>query len=167
MILVTVGTTDFDPLVRRMDELAPRLGEEVVCQIARGAYTPRNCAYFRFVPHLEEYLHPARLVVSHGGLGSVIEVIRLGKPLVGVSNPDRLDLHQDDLLGTLESRNYILWCRSLDRLAEDINRAASMQFAQYIDPPCHIQTVIRNFMSAETTSPRARSFRGMLTRFGL
>ena len=37
MILVTVGTTNFDALVRRMDELAPELGEAVVCQIGGGS----------------------------------------------------------------------------------------------------------------------------------
>src|SRR4051794_7327968 len=98
MIFVTVGTTDFDDLVERMDDLAPALDEEVICQIGIGRYIPRHCQYFRFAASLDDCLRPARLVVSHGGLGTVMEVVRLGKPLVGVSNPDRRDLHQDDIL---------------------------------------------------------------------
>src|SRR5947209_11093294 len=54
MIFVTVGTTDFDALVRRIDELAPSLGEEVLCQIGKGSYLPRNCRYFRYAPSLDE-----------------------------------------------------------------------------------------------------------------
>ena len=162
MIFVTVGTTDFDDLVRRMDALAPALGEEVVCQIGRGAYTPRHCRYFRFAPSLGDSLQQARLVVSHGGLGSLVEVLRLGKPLVGVGNPDRSDLHQNDLLSTLEAGNYLLWCRSLDDLAASIARAATASFATYTDPPCSIHLVIDDFLQRRGTTRRA----GMLKRIG-
>ena len=99
MIFVTVGTTAFDALVRRMDELVPDLGEQVICQIGSGSYTPRQCDSLRFAPSLLEFFQRARLVVSHGGQGSIMEAVGSGKPLVGVSNPDRIDRHQDDILG--------------------------------------------------------------------
>src|SRR5207244_11017292 len=50
MIFVTVGTTAFDALVRRMDELVPVLDEEVICQIGIGSYTPRQRASARLPP---------------------------------------------------------------------------------------------------------------------
>jgi UDP-N-acetylglucosamine transferase subunit ALG13 len=167
VIFVTVGTTDFDELIQRMDELAPELGEEVVSQIARGSYRPRNGRYFRFAPSLDSYLADARLVVSHGGLGSIMETIRLGKPLVGVSNPDRRDLHQDDLLGTLESGNHILWCRSLDDLKASIASAATMQFARYDEPPCTIHTAIQDFLERQVVGRRTDMLRGVLRRVRL
>src|SRR5512137_1448858 len=120
MIFVTVGTTDFDALSTHMDELAPTLNEEVVIQTGRGTYAPRHARHFRFAPSLDDYYRQARLVVSHGGLGTLVEVLRLGKPLIGVSNPDRFDLHQNDLLGELEQGGYLLWCRDLASLAGDI-----------------------------------------------
>lgn len=146
MIFVTVGTTDFDDLVRRIDDLAPTLGEEVICQIGTGLYTPRHCQYFRLAPSLDDYLYRARLIVSHGGLGTVMEVLRCGKPLVGVSNPDRPDRHQDDLLSTFAARNCILWCRSLDDLPSYIARANTTRFATYTEPPCQIHTVIEHYL---------------------
>jgi UDP-N-acetylglucosamine transferase subunit ALG13 len=150
-----------------MDELAPELGEEVVSQIARGSYQPRNGRYFRFAPSLDGYLAQARLVVSHGGLGSIMETIRLGKPLVGVSSPDRRDLHQDDLLGTLEARNYILWCRSLDGLKDSITRAATMQFDRYEEPPCTIHTAIYEYLERQAAGRRTDIVRGVLRRVRL
>ena len=153
MIFMTVGTTDFDALAQRMDELTPALGEDVTIQTGRGAYEPRHAQHFRFAPSLDDYYRQARLVVSHGGLGTLIEVLRLGKPLIGVSNPDRYDLHQNDLLGELERGGYLLWCRDLNCLAADIERIAGMQFKHYEEPPCSIHLAIDDFLSGRDMAP--------------
>jgi beta-1,4-N-acetylglucosaminyltransferase len=158
VIFVTVGTTDFDALAARMDELTPGMNEEVVIQLGRGQYAPRHARSFRFAPSLEEYYEQASLVVSHGGLGTLVEVLRHGKPLIGVSNPDRYDLHQNDLLGELEQGGYLLWCRGLHDLGDDIRRAGAMQFVRYLDPPCSIHLVIADFLAGKDLSPwRTRS----------
>ncbi len=146
MIFVTVGTTDFNDLVRRMDELAPALGEDVVCQVGNGSYTPRNCEHFSFAPSIDDYVRRARLVVSHGGQGSIIDVLRQGKPLIGVSNPDRRDGHQEDILSKFDAENYIFWCRSLDDLDTYIALAKSKVLASYVEPACSIHTVIDEYL---------------------
>jgi len=146
VIFVTVGTTDFDALVECMDALATGLGEPVVAQTGRGDYVPSHCEHFRFAPSLDPYYGQARLVVAHGGLGTAIEVLQRGLPLIGVSNPDRYDRHQDDLLGTLSERGHMIWCRDLDRLQEAIERAARMQFVPYEAPECHIAQSIRRYL---------------------
>jgi beta-1,4-N-acetylglucosaminyltransferase len=153
VIFVTVGTTDFDLLAQRMDELAPALGEEVVIQTGRGVYPPQHARHFRFAPSLDDYYRQARLVVSHGGLGTLVEVMRAGKPLIGVSNPDRFDLHQNELLDEMEAGGYLLWCRDLANLSSEIARAASMQFRRYEDPPCSVHLVIEDFLAGRDLSP--------------
>jgi UDP-N-acetylglucosamine transferase subunit ALG13 len=146
VIFATVGTTDFDALVARMDQLAPGLEEEVVIQLGRGGYTPRHARHFRFLPALDEYYRCASMVVSHGGLGTLIEVLRLRKPLIGVNNPDRFDLHQTDLLGELERGEYLFWCRDLATLLDAIRRIPKMTFRPYDDPPCRIHEAIADFL---------------------
>jgi len=146
VIFVTVGTTDFDNLVRVMDALAPRLDEEVVIQIGRGAYEPIHCRWFRFAPSLEPYYKEASLVVAHGGLGTVMEVLRSGGKLIGVANPDRYDSHQEDLLGYLADEDHLIWCRDLNALAEEVGRARGMTFVPYSSPECHIHEAIADFL---------------------
>lgn len=146
MIFVTVGTTDFDALIKHIDGLAPALSEPVVAQTGRGEYVPSHCESFRFAPSLDPYYDQARLVVAHGGLGTAIEVLQRGLPLIGVSNPDRYDRHQDDLLGTLSERGHMIWCRDLDRLQEAIERADRMQFVPYEAPECQIAQEIRRYL---------------------
>src|SRR5690349_7023737 len=98
MIFVATGTTGFDKLAHEMDRLAPGLAEEVIIQIGSGRYVPRRALHFRLEPSLLPYFQRASLVVSHGGLGTCLEVLNAGKPLIALSNPDRYDKHQDDLL---------------------------------------------------------------------
>lgn len=157
MIFVTVGTTDFDALAARMDGLAPTLDDEVVIQIGRGRYQPQNSAFFRFAPTLDDHYRRADLVVSHGGLGALVEALRLGKPLVGVSNPDRYDSHQDELLCELSEGGYLIWCRRLDGLADDLKRARSMRPRRYEEPPCRIHEVIHQSLSGKALLNRPLS----------
>lgn len=147
MIFVTVGTTDFDLLIEAMDRLAPDLEDEVVAQIGRGRYEPQHIRWFRLAPSLEPYYRDADIVVSHGGLGTVIEVASIGKPLVALSNPDRYDRHQDDLLRYMEQEGHLLWCRDLSNLEEDLRRARAMTFRTYQVGETRIHLVIRDYLA--------------------
>jgi beta-1,4-N-acetylglucosaminyltransferase len=146
MIFVTVGTTDFDDLVRAMDALAPTLNEKVIAQIGRGTYVPTQIEYFRFAPTLDPYYGAARIVVAHGGLGTAIEVLQRRLRLIGVSNPDRYDRHQEDLLSTLARRGHMLWCRNLAELPQALRDVETCAFVPYETPDCHIADVIRQYL---------------------
>ena len=149
MIFVTVGTTDFDALVRTVDRLAPQLGEEVEVQIGRGAYEPRNCIWFRFAPSLEPYYDRASVVVAHGGLGTAMEVLHRGGKLIGVANPDRYDRHQQDLLSYLAEEGHLVWCRELASLPGELSRVRDLTLTPYSPPECHVHEVIAAFLRGE------------------
>jgi UDP-N-acetylglucosamine transferase subunit ALG13 len=148
MIFVTVGSTDFDPLIERMDELAPDLDDEVVMQIGLGQYTPENGRCFRFAPSLDPYIAQADLIVGHGGLGTIVEALEQGKKLVCVVNPTTYDRHQEHLLRLFAAQNHLIWCQKLDDLEEAIRRARKTQFRPYHPPQCHIHEVIDEFLSS-------------------
>ena len=147
MIFVTVGSTDFDPLVAKMDALAPVLGSRVVVQIGLGKYVPRNVDYFRFAASLDRYYEEAELVVGHGGFGTIVEALERGKKLVCVMNPTTYDRHQEHLLRIFEEQHCLLWCRDLERLGEAISQAKNTRFTAYQRPECHIQEVIIDYLA--------------------
>lgn len=156
MIFVTVGSTDFDPLIERMDELAPDLDDEVVMQIGLGQYTPENGRCFRFAPSLDPYIAQADLIVGHGGLGTIVEALELGKRLVSVVNPTTYDRHQEHLLSLFEAQNHLIWCRKLGDLAQAIQQAQDAQFTPYNPPPCRIHEVIDAFLSNPSSVSQVR-----------
>jgi UDP-N-acetylglucosamine transferase subunit ALG13 len=158
LVFVTVGSTDFDGLVQAVDEIAPSLQRQGVVQIGHGRYVPVNWPHFRFAPSLSPYYERASLVIAHGGLGTTMEVLGRGLPLVSVSNPDRYDDHQQDLLSTMSSEGYLVWCRQLDDLKRAIEMAQTMPLKRYSPPRCEIHLIVNEFLR------RDRAHRGLLGR---
>jgi UDP-N-acetylglucosamine transferase subunit ALG13 len=146
-LFVTVGSTDFDTLVQAIDDLTPPLHLQGIIQIGHGQYTPVNMPYFRFAPSLTPYYEQASLVVAHGGLATTMEVLKRGLPLVSVSNPDRYDDHQQDLLSTMAEDGYLVWCRQLDELKQALETAQTTPLRRYQPPECEIHLAINNFLT--------------------
>ncbi len=148
-IFVTVGTTDFDDLARAMDGFAAEHPEErVVVQIGDGRYEPEHAEWFRFAPSLEPHYADAKVVVAHGGIGTTMEVIQRGVPLVSVANPDRDDDHQRDVLGHLSGKGHLLWCRRLEDLPTAIERAVQEEFEPYVPGRVTIHEIVAPFLES-------------------
>jgi beta-1,4-N-acetylglucosaminyltransferase len=148
-LFVTVGSTDFDALIHKADELVPRMDNKAgIMQIGSGRYMPVNMPYFRFAPSLATYYEQATLVVAHGGLAVTMEVLAHGLPLVSVSNADRYDQHQEELLRAMAEEGYLCWCQSLDQLEEAIEDAQSKTMRRYTPPASNIHQVIEYYLSS-------------------
>jgi UDP-N-acetylglucosamine transferase subunit ALG13 len=117
-------------------------------QIGGGTYEPRNMPFFRFASSLQPYYDQATLVIAHGGLATTMEVLMRGLPLVSVSNPDRYDNHQDDLLSNMAQEGYLVWCRQLDDLGQAIHTAQTTSLRPYEQSACEIHTHIHRFLEA-------------------
>jgi UDP-N-acetylglucosamine transferase subunit ALG13 len=145
MIFVTVGTYRGDILVREMDAIAPALKEEVIIQLGYTPYKPVNCSSFDFAPSLDSYFGKARIVIGHGGLGTIFEILHLGKPFIGVSNSLIPDKHQNELLEKLGAENYILWCKDLKAIGRYVELSKTHQFKKYRTPRFNMDGVIEEF----------------------
>lgn len=146
MIFCTVGTTDFDPLVRAVDALAPELDEPVLFQIGQGTYEPQNGEWYRLRPTIADHLEQASLIIAHGGFGTTIEVLSLRKPLISVLNPDRYDGHQEEILRRFATDGHLLPCFNLDDLPAVIARARKTTFVPYTAPETTLHTEIIDFL---------------------
>ena len=101
MIFVTVGTyyLGFERLIKKMDEIAGGIDEEVIAQIGSTKYRPKNMTYFTFVEDENEILElykKARIIVSHAGVGSILTIFNYTKPLIIVPRLKKFNEHIDD-----------------------------------------------------------------------
>jgi beta-1,4-N-acetylglucosaminyltransferase len=124
MILVTVGThvIGFDRLVKKMDEIASTIHEEVIIQIGNTKYKPKYTKYFTFKDYqeMEQLIKEARVIVTHGGAGTILVALAQGKTVISVPrlkeyNEVLVD-HQLDLVYTLANEKRIIAVYNLELL---------------------------------------------------
>lgn len=131
MIFVTVGSAEkgleFTRLVREMDRVAGAIGADVLIQRGTVAYEPKHARHVRFVQFDEalRLFEQADLVVGHCGAGTVLNAIRLRKPMVLV--PRRVDAgeldtddHQMELAALFVQARGIRVVEDTDRLEEAV-----------------------------------------------
>jgi UDP-N-acetylglucosamine transferase subunit ALG13 len=101
MIFVTIGSQEpFDRLIKIMDDLAPSLSSvEVIAQSGpRSKYIPRHLKMVEFIPPeaFSKFLSEADLIISHAGMGTILNVLEIGKPLIVFPRLGRLHETRDD-----------------------------------------------------------------------
>ena len=100
MIFGTVGThdSDFGRFINALDTIASATDERVVIQTGLSTTLPVHADHFEFKPRDEilELQRDARVIVCHAGIGSVIDAMKAGKPLIVVPRLKRFGEHNSD-----------------------------------------------------------------------
>jgi len=114
VIYCTVGTMflDFERLLKKMDEIAAKSGEKVICQTGLSKVHLVHCEHFDFKSREEIWaIHQrARVIVCHGGIGSALDALRFKKPIIVVPRREcygeHLTDHQLDIAEAIERRGW-------------------------------------------------------------
>lgn len=100
MIFVTVGTQiGFDRLIKEIDSIAENnTNLEFFAQIADGNYTPKNFGHARFLKHedFSSYFDAAEIIISHAGMGTIINSRLKNKKVVILPRIAALGEHRND-----------------------------------------------------------------------
>eukprot|EP01026_Neomeris_dumetosa_P010538 TRINITY_DN13933_c1_g1_i1.p1 TRINITY_DN13933_c1_g1~~TRINITY_DN13933_c1_g1_i1.p1 ORF type:complete len:233 (-),score=26.91 TRINITY_DN13933_c1_g1_i1:138-761(-) len=139
-VFVTVGSTEFDALIQKLDQseiasiLKDRGYDELIIQKGKGKYFPRNLVpegesvatesglrveVFDYKPTIAPYIEQAALIISHAGSGSIFEGLSAGRKLVVVPNPILMDNHQVELANHLSDLKYLVYA-PLDKFGETL-----------------------------------------------
>lgn len=128
MIFATVGTSTFafDRLLRGVDELG--LADELVVQFGACTYVPRASVARDFMSYSEvmENMRRARAVVCHGGVGSILTALNVGRIPIVVPRRRRFDEavddHQVDLVARLAGVGLVTFVDDAGQLSRHITR---------------------------------------------
>jgi len=123
LIFVTVGmhTKGFDRLLKKMDEIAHTLEEEVVMQIGHTSFRPQNAKWFDFTTEagIKEWCKKARVVVTQPAM-SILDAQEQGVPVIVVPRLKRydevIDDHQLDFARELEKESKVIAVYDVDEL---------------------------------------------------
>jgi beta-1,4-N-acetylglucosaminyltransferase len=105
-ILVTVGTTAFDGLIKFLD--TSYNWPNALFQIGPGSYIPTRHKYSRFIDNLESEYDQYDLVLCHAGAGTIYHCLERGLKILVVPNLQRQDTHQIEIAKYLIKNNYAL-----------------------------------------------------------
>lgn len=102
MIFVTVGTHEqpFNRLVKAIDDLVENgtIKEDVIIQRGYSTYEPKHCKYYNLISweEMQKYNKEARIIITHGGPASFIDVLSLGKTPIVVPRQAKYNEHVND-----------------------------------------------------------------------
>lgn len=135
MIFVTVGTwrLGYNRLLKAVDELVSHgvIDEEVIGQTGYSSYRPTNMKVTEFCSPAEfrNMISKARMVISHAGMGTIIETLQQRKALVAVPRRRSLgEADNDHQLATakqLEGEGKILVAYEVSELPVKLEQAKS------------------------------------------
>lgn len=130
MIFVTVGMhpTGFERLVKEMDRIAGKIDEELIMQIGGTKYTPQNAKHFSFATEEELNIlcRKARIVVTHGGVGTILNALQERATVVVVPRLKKyhevIDDHQLVFVQELEKKGRITAVYDVESLEEALRK---------------------------------------------
>jgi UDP-N-acetylglucosamine transferase subunit ALG13 len=138
MILISCGTHEqpFNRLLKKVDGLvgSKKIKEKVIAQIGYSTYLPKNIGYFRFTSFddMEKLINSSRLVITHGGIGSIFLALRKRKKTIVVPRMKRFGEHSDDhqvqIVRELEKQKMIIGVYNIENLEEAIKRSKNFSF---------------------------------------
>lgn len=132
MIFVTVGTHEqpFNRLVEEVDRLkgVGEIDDEVIIQRGYSTYEPKYCKFYDLIPweEMQKYNREARIVITHGGPASFLDVLAVGKVPIVVPRQaqfnEHVNDHQLEFCREVEKRlNNIIVVEDIAQLGKDID----------------------------------------------
>lgn len=128
LIFVCAGSREyqFNRLFQKIDDLLEKgvIQEEVFAQIGASTYKPRNYQYRNYISKEEynQWMEASRLVITHGGTGSIIGALKKGKKVIAVTRlskyEEHVDDHQKQIVDLFTREHYILGVKEMEELRE-------------------------------------------------
>ncbi len=143
MILVLLGTQNnsFHRLLEEIDNLIQKgiIKEEVVVQAGYTKYETSNMKQFDLIDseEFEELQKKARIIITHGGVGSIISSIKKGKKVIAVPRlheyGEHVNNHQKQIVELFKEKGYIIGIsdvKDLEKALLEVEKFKPVKFQQ-------------------------------------
>lgn len=156
MILVTLGTQDkgFERLLEAVEQmlLTGEIEEEVVAQIGYSKYTSSHMKIFDFVDRdkMEKLVDSCSLLITHGGVGSIISGLNHQKPVIAAARlkkyGEHTNDHQKQIIREFVKQGYIVELKNFKKIKEAIEEAKKLKPRAYESNTDNMIRLITDFI---------------------
>ena len=133
MIFVTLGTQDksFERLLAEVERLMElgKIQEDVIVQAGTTAYQSEKMKIYDLLPmdEMERLTGQCRLLITHGGVGSIISGLKHGKTVIAVPRLEKykehVNDHQTQIIRNFGSRGHIIGTEGVEELEAALEKA--------------------------------------------
>ena len=98
MVYVSLGTQDkkFPRLLQEVDKMIEKgiIKDEVIAQIGQTKYESKNMKLYDYLSKEDvlKYMKESRFIITHGGVGTILDALKLNKKVIAVA---RLKLYKE------------------------------------------------------------------------
>lgn len=141
MILVLLGTQNnsFHRLLEEIEKniIDGTIAEDVVVQSGYTKFASVNMKIIDLMPseELEKYQNEANLIITHGGVGSIISSLKKGKKVIAVPRHheygEHVNNHQDDIVKIFNDEGYIIGINDVKDLKKAIIKSKNFVPKEY------------------------------------
>lgn len=155
VILGGVVEFDFSRLLKIMDELVEENvvdGKCVIAQRGHSKYIPHNYDSFPFVDgeKFNYYIEHADLIISHGGIASLISALEKNKKIIVFPRlakyGEHLDDHQTEVGSIMSEQGYNMYAVNKEQLKSCILKAPSFSPKEFKGNNTLMETLVVDYI---------------------
>ena len=157
MILVLLGTqkNEFNRLLKAVEKNIKdgNIKEKVIVQAGCTMYTSEFMEIFDLIPKedIEELKKKARIIITHGGVGSILSCIKLEKKVIAVPRLKKYNEHVNDhqiqLVEKFDKQGYIIGLEDLEKLPEALENIERFIPKKYVSNTNNFINIIENYIN--------------------
>lgn len=155
MILVLLGTQDkpFTRLLEAVEKL--NVKTKIIVQAGTTKYESKKMEIFDLISseELNKLMKEANLIITHGGVGSIIEGLKLNKKIIVAPRlkeyGEHVNNHQLEITKEFKNKGYILELNDFDKLGEVINKSKTFIPKKYKSNKDNFIKIIEDFINQE------------------
>ena len=156
MILVLLGTqhNEFTRLLKQIEELIENgfIKEKVVVQAGFTKYKSDKMEIFDMTSKekLKEYIEEANIIITHGGIGSIIMCLEENKKVIAVPRlhkyNEHVNDHQRQIVNIFNEKNYLIGIQDVEDIKEALKYAENFVPIKYKSNNKKMINIIENFI---------------------
>ena len=156
MILVLLGTQN-NSFHRLLEEVQKNIDngnikDEVIVQKGYTKFNSNDMKLYDQIPvdKMKDLIEKADLIITHGGVGSIVTSIRLGKKVIAIPRKkkykEHVNDHQQDIIKSFNEKGYIIGLEDVEQLGEALEKAKTFKQNKYISNTGNILQIVSNFI---------------------
>lgn len=157
MILVTLGTND-KPFTRLMQEVEKMIeldiiNEEVIAQVGMTKFSSDKIKIFELISmeDMEKMVSDCSLLITHGGVGSIISGLNNGKRVIAVPRlseyGEHVNDHQLQIIRNFNKKGYVIGLECVEELREALVKSRDFVPEKYKSNVDNMVALVRSHIN--------------------